>query len=137
MKKILSGCSLIAALFLFFLLPACKKENKCVAGQGGNVELVVKLNHHGMSIPNDSLKPDTVWVLFNATGWKNAPAGYNMMVIGEPGEDHIHVDGLRCGDYYLHGAGWDTSLNETVRGGIGTSFSTTSGEVVVEIPVSE
>lgn len=61
----------------------CKDEETCMAGSGGNLTLVVKLEHHTINIPNDSLRPDTVWVKYNASDWANAPQGYDLQVVGE------------------------------------------------------
>jgi len=137
MKKIIQYGILAMAISFLFIITSCHKENKCVAGTGGSVEVVVKLYHHGRLIPNDSLKPDTVWAKFNVTEWKNAPSGYDMMAIGEAGEDHIHLKDLRCGDYFLHAAGWDTTGPYVVTGGLNPTIHESTGEVGVDVPVSE
>lgn len=116
---------------------ACKDDNDCIGGSGGSLSIVAKLEHHGINIPNDSLRPDTVWVKYNASDWGNAPQGYDLRVIGNYPEDHIHLDGLKCGKYYLYAAGWDNSINMEVRGGIPYETEESSGEVVVKIPVVE
>lgn len=129
--------------FLLFLIAgvsmqySCKKDDKCEAGTGGNLKMLVRLKHHGVTIPNDSLRPDTVWIKYNVKDWSSAPAGANLMIIGEPGEDHIHVTGMQCGDYYFYAAGWDVNGPYEVRGGRPISTDLTEGELPVEIAVSE
>lgn len=138
MNKI-SSRLLFSAVILTFTSGffSCKKENKCTAGSGGALSMVVYLKHHGVTIPNDSLRPDTVWVLYNATEWKGAPVGYSARIIGEAGENHVHVPNLKCGDYYLYASGWDTSITKNVIGGIPVSTDKESGELEVSVPVSE
>jgi hypothetical protein len=120
-----------------FSFNACKDDDTCKAGTGGNLSIVAKLAHHGMVIPNDSLQPDTVWVKFNASEWANAPTGYDMRVIGEFPEDHVHIDGLQCGKYYLYGSGFDTSINMVVKGGKPIDTDQKDGELVTTIAVTE
>lgn len=64
-------------------------------------------------------------------------ADYDLVVAGEAREDHIHLENLKCGDYFIFMTGWDTSSNERVSGGIPYSISETSGEIDLEIPVTE
>jgi len=128
----------ISALLGFFLLQtSCKKENKCDAGLGGNLTLVSQLKHHGSIIINDSLRPDTVWIKFNVKDWSGAPNGADAMFIGEYPEDHVHISGLKCGDYYLYASGWDTGISKVVIGGRAFSTEDDSGELHVDIAVTE
>ena len=129
---------IIAGIFCFCIFISCKKETKCVAGSGGDISIVARLRHHGVLIPNDSLRPDTVWVKFNATTWSNPPSGYNLRFIGEAGEDHVHVTGLTCGDYFFYGAGYDTTIGQKVTGGIQYSADGKTKEIdPFNIPVTE
>jgi hypothetical protein len=106
--------SLFALATLAFFADSCTKE-----GLGGEAVLVVKLKHHGVVINNTATYRDTVFVKFNT---KDAPANpttdYDAMIVGEVGEDHVHVEGLKHGDYYLYGAGFDPAVNERVTGGL-------------------
>jgi len=127
-----------AAVLGFVLsLTSCKDDDKCQAGSGGNLTIVAQLAHHGDVIPNDSLYPDTVWVKFNVSDWGNAPAGYDLRFIGEFPEDHVHLDGLKCGKYYLYGSGWDSSINMAVKGGKPFETDQQDGELNTTIPVVE
>lgn len=134
----------IVAVFLSFSLmsTSCKKKDECEAGTGGNLTIVAYLKHHGDIIPNQPGQPDTVWIKFNS---QNAPgngiAGYDQFYVGEEGEDHVHISGLKCGDYYFYATGRDTTLdtiqNPRISGGIPFSTDKTSGEISLDIPVSE
>lgn len=126
---------LLAIIGLFMFGISCKKDNKCDAGSGGSLTLVTKLKHHGTIIVNDSLQPDTVWIKYNAKDWSGAPNGADATFIGEYPEDHVHVSGLKCGDYYLYAKGWDRT--QVVFGGRAFSTEDDSGELDVDIAVTE
>lgn len=120
-----------------FFTGSCKKDSKCEAGTGGSLTIVAKLKHHGVVIPNDSLYPDTVWVKFSVKDWANPPSGYDLRFIGSPGEDHVHLPGLKCGDYFFYAAGYDTSISQNVMGGTPFSTSLTNGELDIDLAVVE
>ncbi len=123
------------ALSIGLLSTSCKKD--CLAGSGGGLTFVVKLKHHGAIIPNDSLRPDTVWVKYNALTWQNPPSDYDARFIGEFPEDHVHVTQMKCGDYFIYAAGFDASINEQVRGGVKFSTDGKTLESQVDIAVIE
>lgn len=127
-------CALLGVALTY---TSCKDEEECVAGSGGNLTVVATLAHHGLTIPNDSLYPDTVWVKFGVSDWANAPAGYDLRVIGEYPEDHVHIEGLKCGKYYLYGSGYDATIQMVVKGGKPFETSQTDGEVSTTIAVVE
>lgn len=135
MNSIKATAGIISLALLSF--SACKKDNKCDAGSGGNLSLAATLKHHGSVIPNDSLRPDTVWIKYNAQDWNNAPSGSDAMFIGEYPEDHVHITGLKCGDYYLYASGWDNSISMEVKGGRAFSTENDEGELHVDIAVTE
>ena len=137
MRKNSSMAIVANVISSIFVTSSCKKTDNCDAGTGGSLTLVAKLKHHGVVIPNDSASPDTVWVKFNTQDWSGAPAGYDARFIGEEGEDHVHISGLRCGDYYLYAAGLDTAGPFVVRGGNKFSTEQNEGEIQVDISVTE
>lgn len=128
-----------AVLFLsvIFSFSACKK--KCAeAGTGGNVTLVAFPQHHGMAVVSGALYPDTVYLKFNS---KDSPgtnlSSYDTYFVGEAGEEHVHLEGLKCGDYYIYAVGYDSAISKRVMGGIPYSFDKESGEIDLNIPVTE
>lgn len=134
----------IITIFLSFSLmsTSCKKKDDCEAGTGGNLTVVAYLKHHGRVIANQPGHPDTVFVKFNTQNSPgSSPSSYDTYFVGEEGEDHVHMEGLQCGDYYFYGVGQDTTLdtiqNPHVVGGIPFSTDNTSGEVEFTIPVAE
>lgn len=117
--------SLLVLAFAFF---SCQK-----AGLEGQNTLVLKPQHHGLPIKgaiaylkfNESELPDT-----------NASA-FDHVVRGEANEDHIHVENLNKGKYYVYCIGFDSSISQQVRGGVPVVINTKSGETDKEIPVTE
>ncbi|MEO5673690.1 MAG: hypothetical protein ABIQ74_03510 [Chitinophagales bacterium] len=132
--------ALFAALLLLNI--SCGKDDKCVAGTGGAVTIAAFPKHHNLHIYSEAMPgyPDSAFVKFSPpTSFVTTsnPAEYDLVVAGEAGEDHIHLENLKCGDYFIFMTGWDTSSNERVSGGIPYSISETSGEIDLEIPVTE
>jgi hypothetical protein len=108
MKTITSVCAVI------LLFASCAKE-----GTGGDATLVVFLKHHTHPIINHVGYPDTVFVKFNAKELPGTkPSDFDTYFVGEQGEDHVHCEQLKWGDYYLYGAGFDSSIAQRVTGGM-------------------
>jgi hypothetical protein len=140
MKKIILhavGCS-----FLISGITGCKPENNCIAGGGGNFTVVGFFNRDGREVVNHEWHLDTVWVKYNALQApdKYSPR-YDTMIVGEEGEDHIHIKGLKCGDYFFYAAGLDTTLDTImyphVTGSFAFTVEGTAGEAEIIIPVSQ
>ena len=131
--------------YLFVVLAAlaisssgCDDDDECTAGTGGNVTLMITPQHHHVTIPNQDHYRDTVMIKFNTQEFPGAnPASYDLVVVGDSGEDHVHVEGLTCGNYFIYAVGLDTSIMERVTGGMPFSTSQTSGEISVHVPVTE
>jgi hypothetical protein len=129
MKKLLV-IAIGAALFY-----SCTKE-----GLGGEATLVVKPAHHGLPILSTAAYQDSVFVKFNTLDAPSSPTTeYDLLVVGTVGEDHIHVEGLEHGDYYVYCTGWDTSINMRVTGGIPVTIKRKErkDEIVVDVPITE
>lgn len=132
MKKFFCG---IAIAGILGATTSCTKE-----GLGGNTTLVATLKHHDHVISNQPNYPDTVFVKFNAkeSAGENA-SDYDTYFIGEAGEDHVHVEGLKPGDYFLFGVGIDSSVNQRVKGGVAVKIKhkDKDSEINVNVPVTE
>ena len=123
------------------ILHGCKHNPEAppsyVAGTGGDVVIVVYAEHENTPIPNYYTHPDTAFVKFGSTTSPGIhPGNYNYYYISEPGEDHIHCPGLKCGDYYIYRTALDSAANVTRYGGYGISFSETAGDKEIHIPVN-
>ena len=130
MKKL----PIFIAIMFIISLGACKKEG-CLAGKGGNVNLIIHPQHHGDAIPGS-----TAYIEFNTQSNAGASSNYDLTVQGDPSEEHIHVNGLRCGEYYIYCVGFDSTSNggQTVFGGIPFVIkSNQTGDVTIHVPVTE
>ncbi len=164
MKKILliskASAKILFALFLLtFFVTSCSKKKGCtnsialnfnadaeeddgsclVAGLGGKTTIVAFPQHHGKHIFNYANYRDTAYVKFNAEDFPGAsPSLYDATFIGDDvGEDHVHLEGLKPGKYYIYMVGLDTSINQRVTGGIPYILTVASGEVDLNVPVTE
>lgn len=130
MKNILFTFSALAILAF-----GCSKE-----GLDGDATLVIKPAHHGLAIASTVAYQDSVFIKFNV---KDAPADpthdYDALVVGTVGEDHIHIENVKWGDYFIYCTGWDTTINQRVEGGVAVKIkrSDRKDEIVVDVPVVE
>jgi hypothetical protein len=133
---------LIAIAFLLFSSMSCKKTDKCTAGTGGAVTIVAFPQHHTAPVISESEPgyPDSAFVKFSPPSdfvTTSNPADYDLVVVGDSGEDHVHIPNLKCGDYFIFMTGWDIGIPSRVKGGVPESFTQTSGEIVLDVPVTE
>jgi hypothetical protein len=130
----MKACALLLACSLLFF--ACKKgdDETPVGGPGGNATLKITPWHHDKMI--DSCM---IYIKYNAV---NPPADsvYDdsarcVLVNGEP---IATFAGLKKGNYYLFGYGWDPQLSppQAVRGGIAWPVTEETLQYV-KVPVSE
>ena len=146
MKHILNLVIFSAFTFIFLGFSACKNKETpapaCVAGTGGNNTVVAYLYHHDSLIANKPDYRDTVYVKFNTLNFPGTgPSSYDAVFVGDSAENHIRIDGLICGDYYLFGVALDTISSPgfpfRVFGGIPFSITGTGGSYSIHIPVVE
>lgn len=126
---------LIAAFAMTILFSSCDKEDDaCTAGTGGNFTLVAFGKHHGKLV-----EPTSVHIKFNTQEYPGAePADYDLNITADLSEDHIHIENLKCGNYYIYMIGYDDEVLEIVKGGIPYNIgSDKSGEINVDIPITE
>lgn len=95
---------------------ACERDDpkptgeKTVGGKGGNAILNVTAQHHNKNI--DSCK---IYIRYNATSAGAYDDSANCVTVN--GIPVAKFSGLKKGDYYLYGDGWDPSIEEEVKGG--------------------
>ena len=110
----------------------------CDAGDGGAVTIAAFPQHHNKPIFSQANYLDSAFIKFNTQDFPGtSPSDYDLVLAGEEGEDHVHIEGLKCGSYFIYLTGFDTSINERVTGGIPYSFTQTSGEIDLNVPVTE
>lgn len=121
--------------FTLFLITSCNKkdENKCTAGSGGNVTLVLQPKHHSKLV-----RPITAYARYNSKDAPPSMSNYDLVVAGDTTALNFKLTNLKCGDYYLFVTGYDTSINKEVKGGIPYTISEgASGEINLDVPATE
>lgn len=131
MKKI--KLSLLIAVSL--LIGSCCKE-----GIGGDVTLTATLKHHSVIMVNHPNYPDTVFVKYNTNQLPGTRVSdFDTYFVGTPGENYVHIHGLKCGNYYLYAVGIDSAGPYRVTGGIPLkiNYGERKEAISVDIPVTE
>jgi hypothetical protein len=122
---------ILSSTILILLFGSCKKKPS--AGLGGQANLKVFAYHH--SLPIDSCK---IYIKFNTS---------ELVSIGEydisqsiatdsNGDSYTIFSGLKKGDYYIYGEGWDPSIFNNVKGGIPYTVKEETTQNV-SVPVTE
>ncbi len=111
-----------------------ENDGSCLyAGTGGSTTIVAYPKHHGADT-----RPYHVYVKFNAQDSPGTdPWLYDLVVDADTTENHIEIENLKPGKYYIYEVAFDTSISDTVTGGIPYILTQTSGEVNLNIPVTE
>lgn len=120
----------LSIILLSILITACKKN-----GTGGSATLVAFPQHHGKEI-----KGATVYVKFKSKELPSDPtSNYDLKIVGEENEEHVHIEGMLPGDYYLYAVGYDSTISQTVKGGLPVAIkrSEKDEEKDIYIPVTE
>lgn len=98
-----------SAMVLCVFIASC-----CKPGMGGNVTLIAYPTHHGTKV-----KWDTIYVKYNATTFPGFnPSDYDTKFIGNPNDTTVICNGLKCGQYYFYGRGYDSLRVFYVGGGL-------------------
>jgi hypothetical protein len=113
---------------LIVILTGCTKN----AGLGGDNTIVATAKHHGLIISNA-----TIYIKYNAKEFPGeSTAVYDdYKTAGANGQ--VKFEGLKRGDYYFYGIGFDSTINQTVVGGIPVQLLQKSGEKIIDVPVTE
>ncbi len=126
----MKNIKLLISISAVVINTSCKKNNT-----GGQAIVMAHVGHH-----NTAIYGARVYVKFNARELPEDPENnYDLKVEAESVENHIHIQGLRYGQYYLYAVGYDSSLKQTVKGGLALSISWNERkkQLEVDIPVTE
>lgn len=114
MKNIKTNLLIATFVLLILALPACKKNS-----DGGDAEVHAKITNNGTPINNAH-----VYIKFGTTTQPSDPTtNYDLMAHGESTDNHVHIEGLRPGDYYLYATGTNTATGKAVKGGTSVSIA--------------
>jgi hypothetical protein len=123
---------LVSIMFSLTVISGCRKNDKGPpAGKGGTMNLRITPQHHGENI--DSCM---IYIKYNAL---DAPVGFDdsLACINSEGRSVALFSGLKKGNYYLFGKGWEKPFSIEVRGGIPYSIRLQDTTLDVFLPVTE
>jgi hypothetical protein len=126
--KAIKTVALIAVATLGIV--ACKKN-----GTGGKATIAAFPQHHGVKIYGA-----TAYIKFNATELPaNPTTNYDLKIVGDKKEEHIHIEEMLQGNYYFYVTGYDSAIAQVVKGGIPLKikYSERAKELDINIPVVE
>lgn len=112
------------------LLVACKKNS-----DGGKATIAALPAHHGQPIFGA-----TAYIKFGATELPSDPTtNYDLKIVGEVKENHVHIEELRYGKYYVYMTGYDSTIKQVVKGGLPVhiKYSERKKEIDLNVPVTE
>ena len=145
MKKQSKFFTILTCIIL--VTSSCKKkqedvqeiaQNTCVGGAGGNLTLIIRLQHHEHTLINLKNYRDTIYVKYNVQEFPGSePSNYDATFIGDYPGDSVPLTNLKCGNYYLYAVGMESTHYDRVTGGIPYSTTTNEGSEYVTIPVTE
>ncbi len=125
---------IITVLTVIMLASACRTKEKDVAGKGGSATVNIFPQHHEIAKRLINFK------LYIKYGTKDAPTSgvYDDSVICSNHDSLVSgtFTGLKNGDYYFYGYGYDTSINTNVHGGSPYTITSQAAQNF-NLPVSE
>ncbi|HXC05422.1 MAG TPA: hypothetical protein VNZ86_11760 [Bacteroidia bacterium] len=127
MKKII--------LVLAFGWAASGISSCCKGGTGGHASLTCNVFHHAKPIPGA-----TVYIKYNASDFPGAStSSYDAHLTAGNTSNQVIFDNLNCGDYYLYGIGYDSSLMLPVTGGLHfqIKYSERKSAETTTVPITE
>lgn len=108
------------------MLFSCKKE-----GTGGKSSVKGYAKHHSAPIPNC-----TIYIKYGATDFPGSNTGNYDASVKADGSGHYEISGLRKGNYYLYGVGYDAAIAAPVTGGVGIKLRYNE-KLETNVPVTE
>ncbi len=107
-------------------LNACHKE-----GAGGKSSISGYVKHHSKLIPFS-----VVYIKYGATEFPGSEVSKYDASVSTGADAHYEFKDLRKGDYFLYGVGYDSTIYESVTGGIGIKLKHNKN-MTSDVPVTE
>ncbi len=126
MKTIRNFSFILVTLSSLTFGSSCKKND-----DNGKAELHAMIYHGSTPIPSS-----TLYVKFNATSEPSSPTtNYDLKLQGMDDDNHVHIENLRPGDYYLYAIGYDTLTKQTVKGGAAANIKWSERKKLKEVDI--
>ncbi len=119
--------TILFALFLSLVFTSCKKN-----GTGGDATITMTVKHHDLIIPEA-----TIYIKYDAKDLPGTDLSAYDDNVKADANGYAKFEGLLKGDYYLYSVGYDSSISETVNGGLGVVISKRSEIKEVTVQVTE
>lgn len=120
--QLLKASAFAAALVL--AATACDKKHK-------EVEVSGVVVHHERPIAHA-----VVYVAYDKSEFPGADYAFDHETTADH-DGHFHFHDLERGTHYLYSVGFDTAVNDSVKGGIAAEIDGKDEEVEVDVPVTE
>ncbi|MBN8701426.1 MAG: hypothetical protein J0M08_00010 [Bacteroidetes bacterium] len=120
----------LLTLISFLAFISCKKNDV-----GGKATIHAEIFHHEQPI-NGAV----VYIKFGTQELPSDPENnYDLKVTGEDSDNHVHIDNMRPGEYYLYAVGFDAAISMPVKGGVPVKIKWSDRKKMTEvnIPVTE
>lgn len=133
---------ILVILFTFSFVYSCKKDENveelvCESGPGGKLELVVNVAHHDTTL----IPGAVVFIKYNVDELPGTdPAHYDAIVTtGTTGSEtgQVRLTNMNCGRYFFYAEGYDSSINDSVSGGLPVTITQREGTYTINVPVTE
>ena len=122
-------------LILLFITGITSLNSCSKPGLGGKNTVIVTPQHHGRNIPWV-----VVYIKFDTQELPGtSPSNYDASFTTTGGSDSINVtvSGLKEGDYYFYGIGFDSLIMLPVTGGLPVTLKNSSGTTSMNLPITE
>lgn len=116
----------VLALAMLITVSSCHKE-----GTGGKSSVSGIAKHHEKSIGDC-----VIYIKYGTTEFPGTDVSKYDASVTADGSGNYSFTGLRKGDYYLYGVGYDTDISEAVTGGIAIKLKYNK-DVTTNVPVTE
>ncbi len=114
-------------LISLFIYASCTKP-----GLGGEAEIHIDVKHHSVLVPYTN-----VYIKYDAKEFPGDDLSKYDASITTNNMAHGHFGNLKKGNYYIYGVGFDSTINQTVTGGMKVKVSKKSEMLDVTLQVTE
>jgi hypothetical protein len=127
MRKLLTPALALIIGTALFSITSCKKNQT-----GGKAEIHALIYHGETPIVGTT----TLYVKFDSKSQPSDPTNdFDLKLPGEPDDNHVHVEDLRPGDYYLYAVAFDSTTMATVKGGAASTIKWSERKKTKEVTV--